>query len=46
MHAYSACDDPEIAEVTRREFGRLWREVARLSGADDEGCSSSSPPGC
>jgi AcrR family transcriptional regulator len=36
MHAYSACDDPEIAEVTRREFGRLWREVARLSGASDE----------
>jgi AcrR family transcriptional regulator len=36
MHAYSACDDPEIASVTRREFGRLWREVARLSGADEE----------
>ncbi|HEX3908147.1 MAG TPA: TetR/AcrR family transcriptional regulator [Mycobacteriales bacterium] len=36
MHAYSACDDPEIAEVTRREFGRLWREVVRLSGASDE----------
>jgi AcrR family transcriptional regulator len=36
MHAYSACDDPEIAHVTRREFGRLWREVARLSGASDE----------
>src|SRR5579862_2354549 len=36
MHAYSACDDPEIAEVTRREFGRLWREVSRLSGADEE----------
>ena len=36
MHCYSACDDPEIAEVVRREFGRLWREVRRLSGADDE----------
>jgi AcrR family transcriptional regulator len=36
MHFYSACDDPQIAEVTRTEFGRLWREVARLSGADDE----------
>lgn len=36
MHAYSASDDEEIAVVTRREFGRLWREVARLSGADDE----------
>jgi AcrR family transcriptional regulator len=36
MHAYAACDDPEIGELTRREFGRVWREVARLSGAGDE----------
>jgi AcrR family transcriptional regulator len=36
MHFYGACDDEEIAEATRYEFGRLWREVARLSGADDE----------
>jgi AcrR family transcriptional regulator len=36
MQAYAACDDPEIGEVTRAEFGRLWREVARLSGQDDE----------
>ena len=36
MHFYSACDDAEIAEATRAEFGRLWREVARLSGASDE----------
>jgi AcrR family transcriptional regulator len=36
MHFYGACDDDEIAEATRKEFGRLWREVARLSGADDE----------
>jgi len=36
MHAYGACDDEEIAEATRYEFGRLWREVARLSGANDE----------
>jgi AcrR family transcriptional regulator len=36
MHCYAACEDPEIAEVVRREFGRLWREVVRLSGADDE----------
>jgi AcrR family transcriptional regulator len=35
MQAYAACDDAEIGAVTRREFGRLWREVARLSGADD-----------
>ncbi len=37
MQAYAACHDPEIGEVTRREFGRLWREVARLSGLDDAG---------
>jgi AcrR family transcriptional regulator len=36
MHFYGACDDPEIAEATRREFGRLWREVERLSGASEE----------
>jgi AcrR family transcriptional regulator len=36
MQAYAACDDPEIGEVTRREFGRLWREVARLSGMDED----------
>jgi AcrR family transcriptional regulator len=36
MHFYGACDDDEIAEATRREYGRLWREVRRLSGADDE----------
>lgn len=35
MQAYAACDDTEIGEVTRREFGLLWREIARLSGADD-----------
>ena len=36
MQAYAACHDAEIGAATRREFGRLWREVARLSGADDE----------
>jgi AcrR family transcriptional regulator len=36
MQSYAACDDPEIGAVTRREFGRLWRQVARLSGLDDE----------
>lgn len=35
MQAYAACDDAEIGDATRREFGRLWREVARLSGMDD-----------
>src|SRR4051794_16284512 len=35
LQAYAACDDPEIGEVTRREFGRLWRgggRPSRLSG--------------
>src|SRR5579875_3315941 len=36
MHCYTACSDPEIGAVVRREFGRLWREVARLSGVSDE----------
>ena len=36
LQAYAACDDPEIGEVTRHEFGKLWREVHRLSGMGDE----------
>src|SRR3954449_3036891 len=36
MQAYAACDDPEIGAVTRRGFGRLWREVATLAGVDEE----------
>jgi len=36
MQAYAAANDPEIGEITRREFGETWREVARLSGADEE----------
>jgi AcrR family transcriptional regulator len=36
MQAYASCNDPEIGDVTRREFSRLWRDVADLSGVDDE----------
>src|SRR4051794_29780435 len=36
MQAYAAAGDAEIGEVTRREFGRLWREVGRLSGMGEE----------
>lgn len=36
MQAYAASHDPEIGAATRREFGRLWREVARISGMDDQ----------
>jgi len=35
LQAYAAAADPEIRDVVRDEFGRLYREVARLSGADD-----------
>lgn len=36
LHAYAACSDPEIRDIVRDEFGRLYREVARLSGADEQ----------
>jgi AcrR family transcriptional regulator len=36
LQAYAACDDAEIGALTRREFGRLWREVQRLSGLGDD----------
>ena len=36
LQAYAASDDPEVGEVTRREFGRLWDQVGRASGADPE----------
>jgi AcrR family transcriptional regulator len=36
LQAYAACNDPDIGAVTRREFGRLWRDVSRHSGVDEE----------
>ena len=36
LQMYAACDDPEIGAVTRREFGRLWRQVQESSGLDEE----------
>ena len=36
LQAYAACNDPDIGSVTRREFGRLWRDVSRHSGIDEE----------
>ena len=36
LQAYAACNDDEIGAATRREFGLLWREVERLSGANHE----------
>jgi AcrR family transcriptional regulator len=36
LQAYAACDDPEIGAVTRREFGRLWRDISRHSGVGED----------
>ncbi len=33
LQAYAACSDPEVRDAVRREFGRLYRYVARASGA-------------
>jgi AcrR family transcriptional regulator len=32
MHAYAACDDPDIRTTTRAGFKKLWTLVERLSG--------------
>jgi len=32
LHAYAACDDPDIRAVTRSGFKDLWADVERLSG--------------
>ena len=32
MHAYAACEDPEIRATTRAGFKRLWTLVERVSG--------------
>jgi AcrR family transcriptional regulator len=34
LHAYAACDDPEIRTVVREEWTRLHEAVARVSGAE------------
>jgi AcrR family transcriptional regulator len=34
LHAYAACDDPDIRAVVRREWTELHETVTRLSGAD------------
>jgi AcrR family transcriptional regulator len=36
MQAYSACDDPEIAEIVRQGYGALVEFAGRISGADEE----------
>src|SRR5215470_4775220 len=32
MHAYAACEDPDIRAATRAGFKRLWTMVERVSG--------------
>ena len=32
MHAYAACDDPDIKDATRTGFRQLWLLVERLTG--------------
>lgn len=34
LHAYAACDDPDIRAVVRGEWTALYETVTRLSGAD------------
>ena len=34
LHAYAACDDPDIRTVVREEWTRLHETVAGVSGAD------------
>jgi AcrR family transcriptional regulator len=36
MHAYAACDDPEIRDATRAGYRRLWLFVERATGLPDE----------
>jgi AcrR family transcriptional regulator len=36
MHAYAACDDPEIREATRTGYRRLWLLVQRATGLPEE----------
>jgi AcrR family transcriptional regulator len=36
LHAYAACDDPEIRAATRTGYKELWLLVERLTGLPDE----------
>ena len=36
LHAYAACDDPDIRAATRAGFKELWLLVERLSGVSYE----------
>jgi AcrR family transcriptional regulator len=32
MQAYAACEDPEIRDVTRTGFRKLWEQIERITG--------------
>ena len=34
LHAYAACDDPEVREVVRDAFFTVWRTVAAIADCD------------
>ncbi len=40
LQAYAACDDPDVREVVRRGYGRLYELVERASGADADRISA------
>jgi AcrR family transcriptional regulator len=37
LQAYAACADPDVQKVVREEYGKLYRLVARASGATPQG---------
>jgi hypothetical protein len=36
QQSFAAAGDPQVQEVGRRRYDTLYREVAAISGADDE----------
>lgn len=36
LHGFAACDDAEVREAVRHEFGQLWRAVEQISGASPD----------
>lgn len=36
LHAYAACNDPDVQALVREEYQALWRRVADLSAAPQE----------
>jgi AcrR family transcriptional regulator len=36
LHGFAACDDADVREIVRTEFGMLWRTVERVSGEPPE----------